>query len=68
MNVQIILKILQQQKIGEYILCRYSGILGIIWGFDHIEDKHSLYRRKDFMKNSCMSLRELAKNIIDFEY
>ena len=68
MNVQIILKILQQQKIGEYILCRYSGILGIILGFDHIEDKHSLYRGKDFMKNSCMSLRELAKNIIDFEY
>ena len=32
-------------KIGEDIPCRYS--VSTIWRFDHIEDKHTLYRRKD---------------------
>ena len=36
-----------------------------IWEFDHIED--NLYRGKDCMNNFCSSLREYAKNIIDFE-
>ena len=38
-----------------------------IWGFDHIEDKHTLYRGKDCMKKFCTSLKEHAKNIIDSE-
>ena len=38
-----------------------------IWGFDHIEDKHTLYRRKVCRKKFCTSLREHAKSIIDFE-
>ena len=38
-----------------------------IWGFDHIENKHTLYRGKDCMKKFCDSLREHASNIIDFE-
>ena len=38
-----------------------------IWGFDHIEDKHTLYRGKDCMKTFCESLREHAKSIIDFK-
>ena len=41
--------------------------MSTIWGFDHIEDKHTLYRRKDCVKKFCASLREHTKNIIDFE-
>ena len=32
-----------------------------------MEDKHTLYRRKDCMKKFCESLREHAKHLIDFE-
>ena len=52
-------------KIGEHIPCRYS--MSTIWGFDYIEDKHTLYRGKDCTKKFFTSLREHAKNIIDFE-
>ena len=38
-----------------------------IWAFDHIENKHTLYRGNDCTKNVCTSLREHAKSIIDFE-
>ena len=38
-----------------------------IWAFDQIENKHILYREEDSMKKFCESLREHAKNIIDFE-
>ena len=31
-------------KIGQHILCGYS--MSTIWGFDHIEDKHTLYHKK----------------------
>ena len=41
--------------------------MSTIWGFDHIKDKHTLYSRKDCMKKFCASLREHARNIIDFE-
>ena len=36
-------------SIGEHILCRYS--MSTIWEFDHIENKHTLYRGKEFIKN-----------------
>ena len=52
-------------KIGENIPCGYS--MSTIWAFDHIENKHILYREKDCMKKFFESLREHAKNIIDFE-
>ena len=52
-------------KIDKHIPCGSS--VSTIWGFDHIEDKHTLYRGKDCMKKFCTSLREHAKNIIDFE-
>ena len=52
-------------KTGEHITCGYS--ISTIWGFDHKEDKHTLYRGKYCMKKFCTSLREHAKNIIDFE-
>ena len=52
-------------KIGEHIPCEYS--MSTIWAFDHIENKHTLYRGNDCMKKFYESLREHAKNIIDFE-
>ena len=52
-------------KIGKHIPRGYS--MSTIWGFDPIEDKHTLYCRKDSMKKFCTSLKEHAKNIIDFE-
>ena len=29
--------------------------MATIWAFDHIENKHTLYRGKDCMKNFCTS-------------
>ena len=52
-------------KIDKHITCGYST--STIWGFDHIENKNSLYRGKDFMKKFCDSLKEHAKSIILFE-
>ena len=40
--------------------------MSTIWGFDHIENMHTLYREKDCMEKFCDSLKEKAKNIIDF--
>ena len=53
------LKKLSTVKVGEHIPCGYSK--STIWGFDHIENKHMLYREKDRMKKFCDSLREHAK-------
>ena len=41
--------------------------MSTIWAFDHVENKHTLCRGKYCMKKFCNSLREHAKNIIDFE-
>ena len=41
--------------------------MSTIWGSNHIEDKHILYRGEDYMKKFCESLRQHAKNTIDFE-
>ena len=54
-----------ESLINEHIPCGYS--MSTIWAFDHIENKHTSYRRKDCMKKFCESLREHAKNITDFE-
>ena len=43
-------------KIDEYISCGYS--MSTIWGFDHIEDKHTLYHGKDCKKKFCTSLNK----------
>ena len=40
--------------------------MSTIWGFDHIENKHTLYCGKDCMEKFCDSLKENAKNLIDF--
>ena len=52
-------------KIGEHVPGGYS--MSTIWAFDHIENKHTLSRGKDCMKNVCEFLRGNAKNITDFE-
>ena len=46
-------------KIGEHIPCGYS--MSTIWGFDHIEDKHTLYRGKYCMKKFCTSFKRTRK-------
>ena len=40
--------------------------MSTIYAFDRIENKHTLNRGKDCMKKFCTSLREHAKNLIDF--
>ena len=52
-------------KIEEHIPWGHS--MSTIWPCHCIENKHTLYRGKDCMKIFCESLREHAKNIIDFE-
>ena len=52
-------------KLSEHIPCGYS--MSTIWVFDHIENKHTLYRGKDCMRKIWASLREHAKNLADFE-
>ena len=41
-------------KVGEHILCGYS--VSTIWTFDHIENKHTLYRGKSYMNYSFVNL------------
>ena len=53
------------EKIGKHILYGYS--MSVIWAFIYIENKHTVYREKYSMKKLCKSLREHAKNIINFE-
>ena len=52
-------------KTGEHIRCVYS--MSTIWNFDNIENKRTLYREEDCMKNFSTSLREQMKNTIAFE-
>ena len=46
-------------KIGECIYCGYS--MSTFWAFDHLENKHALYRGKDCTKMFCESLTEHPK-------
>ena len=41
--------------------------MSAIGAFDHIGKKHTLYRKKEYLKKFCESSWEHAKNIIDFE-
>ena len=52
-------------EIVDLIPCGYS--ISRISAFDHIENKDTLYRGKDCMKNVCTSSRKHTKNIPDFE-
>ena len=50
-------------KIVEHIPCGYS--ISTILVFNNAENKHTLYRGKDFMKKFCESLRK--EKILIFE-
>ena len=41
--------------------------MSTIWAFDSIKNKHSSFRGEDFMKKFCISLREHAADVINFE-
>ena len=63
--MQISQKNLQKPKKVEHIPCGYS--MSTIRRFDLIENKHTFYRGKYYMKIFCHCLREHAKNIIEFK-
>ena len=52
-------------KVGEHI--PWGFWMSTIWGFDHLENKYTLYRGRDCMKILCDSLKEHANNITSFE-
>ena len=52
----------QKSSIIKHIPCGCS--MSTIWGFDHMNNKHSLYHGKDCMKKFCESLKEYATRII----
>ena len=39
----------------------------MIWTFDSVENKHDVYRGEHCMKNLCVSLRQHAREIINFK-
>ena len=41
--------------------------MSTIWAFHHIENKHNLYHRENYMIKFCEFLRKHPKNIVDFE-
>ena len=49
-------------KVGKHIPCGY-----LVLTVDHIENRESLYPGDDSIKKFCRSLREHAKNVIDFK-
>ena len=58
-------QISSSSKTGKHIPC--GCLVSTIWGFDHIENKHSLYRGKACMKELCKSLKNDPKKIINFK-
>ena len=41
--------------------------MSIIWGFDNMENKVTIYFGQDCIKKFCTSLREHATNVINFK-
>ena len=50
---------------GECIPCGYS--MPTIWTFDSVDNKHDVYRGEHCTKNLCVSLRQHAREIINFK-
>ena len=46
---------------------KYADVMSPIWAFDNIENKHTLSCEADCLKRLCISLREHATNVINFE-
>ena len=38
-----------------------------IWAFDHVENKQTLYCKRNCIKNLCIFLKEQTKDAVDFE-
>ena len=55
---------LSTSKVSEHIPSGFS--MSTISSFRSIEDKHDMYRDKDYMKTFCEFLRENAMKIINF--
>ena len=53
------------EKVVQNSPCGYS--MSTTWAFDHIENKHTLYRGEDWMKTFCTYFREHATNVINFK-
>ena len=51
-------------KVGEHIICRCS--MSIIWGLNHIENKHTLYRGKDCIKKVLHFFKRTRKKYNSF--
>ena len=41
--------------------------MSVIWAFNNIENKHTIYRGEDCMKKFCTSLKEHATNVTNLE-
>ena len=52
-------------KVGEHNLRGYSMFM--VWMFDGVKNKHDVYQGEDSMKKFCLSLKEHAMEIINFE-
>ena len=52
-------------KVGKHILSGFS--MSTILSFKDIENKHDVYRGKDFMKNFWECLKKHARKIINFK-
>ena len=52
-------------KVGEHIPWGYS--MSTTRSFNHVENKHILYHKKDCPRKTCSPLWQQTKNIIDFE-
>ena len=50
----------------DYIPCRYA--ISKLWAFDHVENKDTVYCRKDCMRRFCEFLREHTKNFEKKKY
>ena len=55
---------LSRTKVGEHIPSGFS--MSMILPVKRIENKHNVYRGKDWMKKLCEYLREHARKIINF--
>ena len=52
-------------KVSKHFPCGCS--MSLVWTFDSIKSKYSVYRGKDCMKSFSESLSELVMMIINFE-
>ena len=59
------LEISSATKDGDHVSCGY--LMSIIWGFNHMKNKHTLYHGNHCMKKFCEALTGRATRIIRFK-